>query len=270
MSKSRDLADFVAAGGQLADGVISVSEISDLTATAAELNTLDGITATVTELNYMDGVTSAVQTQIDGKFDDDSNLSSFVSAFTLPTSDGTADQILTTNGSGTLAFADAGGGAWEFLGSAFASGSATDLTGIISSTHEQYAVLFEDVNISSNQLYMQFFINGSVHTGSNYNASNVYRDSTGSEFDRSVSSDARFRLSNAANLNQSGTIYISSGQTGGEPSARYHISSGGTTVTQWLGAGVLNVTGSITGVRFNSNGGTFSSGRFRIYGIVKS
>ena len=54
MSKARDLADFVAAGGQLADGVISVSEISDLTATAAELN-------------YMDGVTSAVQTQLDAK-----------------------------------------------------------------------------------------------------------------------------------------------------------------------------------------------------------
>lgn len=67
MSKARDLADYVSAGGILTDGVISVSEINDLTATAAELNTLDGITATVTELNYMDGVTSAVQTQLDAK-----------------------------------------------------------------------------------------------------------------------------------------------------------------------------------------------------------
>lgn len=38
-----------------------------ITATAAELNKLDGVTATATELNYMDGVTSAVQTQLDGK-----------------------------------------------------------------------------------------------------------------------------------------------------------------------------------------------------------
>lgn len=38
-----------------------------LTATAAELNTLDGITATATELNYTDGVTSAIQTQLDAK-----------------------------------------------------------------------------------------------------------------------------------------------------------------------------------------------------------
>jgi hypothetical protein len=35
----------------------------------------------------------------------DSNLTSFVSTFTLPTTDGTANQVLQTNGSGTLSFA---------------------------------------------------------------------------------------------------------------------------------------------------------------------
>jgi plastocyanin len=39
----------------------------------------------------------------------DANLQSFVSAFTLPTSDGSADQLLKTNGSGTLSFVDGGG-----------------------------------------------------------------------------------------------------------------------------------------------------------------
>lgn len=38
-----------------------------VTATADELNALDGITATVTELNYCDGVTSNIQTQLNGK-----------------------------------------------------------------------------------------------------------------------------------------------------------------------------------------------------------
>lgn len=38
----------------------------------------------------------------------DSNLQTFVTAFTLPASDGTSGQALTTNGSGTLSFADAG------------------------------------------------------------------------------------------------------------------------------------------------------------------
>ena len=42
----------------------TVSNISDLTATASELNVLDGITATTQELNYVDGVTSNIQTQL--------------------------------------------------------------------------------------------------------------------------------------------------------------------------------------------------------------
>lgn len=38
-----------------------------VTATAAEINKLDGLTATTAELNYVDGVTSAIQTQLDTK-----------------------------------------------------------------------------------------------------------------------------------------------------------------------------------------------------------
>lgn len=38
-----------------------------ITATAAELNKLDGVTATATELNYVEGVTSNIQTQLNGK-----------------------------------------------------------------------------------------------------------------------------------------------------------------------------------------------------------
>jgi len=51
MTKARDLANLIAAGNTLADGAISVAEISDLTASAAELN-------------YVDGVTSAIQPQL--------------------------------------------------------------------------------------------------------------------------------------------------------------------------------------------------------------
>ena len=40
---------------------------SNITATAAELNVLDGITATTAELNYTDGVTSNIQTQLNSK-----------------------------------------------------------------------------------------------------------------------------------------------------------------------------------------------------------
>lgn len=40
---------------------------TDVTATASEVNILDGALITTTELNYLDGVTSAIQTQLNGK-----------------------------------------------------------------------------------------------------------------------------------------------------------------------------------------------------------
>lgn len=60
-----------------------------VTATAAELNKLDGCTATVTELNYVDGVTSNIQTQLNGKAPTDHNHSaSNITSGTLPISRG--------------------------------------------------------------------------------------------------------------------------------------------------------------------------------------
>ena len=45
-------------------GTLSINSV-DITATATEINLLDGVTATTTEINYLDGVTSAIQTQLD-------------------------------------------------------------------------------------------------------------------------------------------------------------------------------------------------------------
>lgn len=52
-----------------ADNTITVNlaDVVDVTASASELNILDGATLTTTELNYVDGVTSAIQDQLDAK-----------------------------------------------------------------------------------------------------------------------------------------------------------------------------------------------------------
>lgn len=60
-----------------ANGVITIKSTDNnttytlnsfgITATAAELNILDGVTATTAEINFLDGVTSNIQTQLDGK-----------------------------------------------------------------------------------------------------------------------------------------------------------------------------------------------------------
>lgn len=51
-----------------------LADVSDVTASAAEVNILDGATLTTTELNYVDGVTSSIQDQLDAKQDEDATL----------------------------------------------------------------------------------------------------------------------------------------------------------------------------------------------------
>lgn len=55
---------------------IDKTTLSDLgiTATASEINVLDGITASTAELNYTDGVTSNIQTQLNNKEDADATI----------------------------------------------------------------------------------------------------------------------------------------------------------------------------------------------------
>jgi hypothetical protein len=68
----------------------------------------------------------------------DSNLQSFVTAFTLPTADSTANFVLKTNGSGTLGFAAAAAGDVTLTGTqtltnktiAYSSNTLTDVVGV--------------------------------------------------------------------------------------------------------------------------------------------
>lgn len=82
---------------------ITLSKISDVTASANEVNVLDGITATTAELNYVDGVTSSIQTQLDGKVPttrtiNGQALSSDIVIDTLPSQTGQSGKYLTTDG----------------------------------------------------------------------------------------------------------------------------------------------------------------------------
>lgn len=94
MSKARLLADFISTGagtGILADGAISVAEISDLTATASDLNNVAGIN-------------SSVQTQLDGKASSTALTAAINGLGTASALDvGTgANQIVQLNGSGQI------------------------------------------------------------------------------------------------------------------------------------------------------------------------
>jgi hypothetical protein len=106
---------------------VQVANVSDLTASAAELNTLDGITAstaelnlldgvtaTTAELNYVDGVTSGIQAQLDDKAPLASPALSGVPTAPTATAGTNTTQIATTAFVGT-AVSDLVGSAPELL-----------------------------------------------------------------------------------------------------------------------------------------------------------
>ena len=76
---------------QVTASAAEINLLDGLTANTSELNLLDGVTATTAEINYLDGVTSNIQTQID-------NISS---SFTLAADNGAND---TFNTDETLTF----------------------------------------------------------------------------------------------------------------------------------------------------------------------
>lgn len=92
---------------------LTVADITDLTASAAEinvldgmtastaeLNVLDGITASTAELNYTDGVTSNIQTQLDSKAPLTQPIEPKTGAYTLTAAD--KGDLITCSGTFTI------------------------------------------------------------------------------------------------------------------------------------------------------------------------
>jgi len=73
-----NLTSFDIGGAPVTATAAEINILDGATVTTAELNVLDGVTATVTEINYVDGVTSNIQTQLDaldtGKQDADAEI----------------------------------------------------------------------------------------------------------------------------------------------------------------------------------------------------
>lgn len=99
-----------------------VADITDLTASAAELNTLDGITASTTELNYTDNVTSAIQTQLNARALLTQIIEAKTGAYTLTAAE--KGELITCSGTFTL----------TVPGNVFVAGDRVDVINIGSGT----------------------------------------------------------------------------------------------------------------------------------------
>ena len=209
----------------------------------------------------------------------DANLAKFGSVFTLPTSDGSADQILKTDGSGNLGFTTVASGGLTHLSTVTASGASTvDIETTFDSTYDAYKLIISDMTVSNDgsNVTMVFKIGGSYITSGTYdflhrrlgvdgsgqiysngfgNASNVLiAVSTGN--DAHASANYEFSIYNPTDTAVRHVVRFEGSYYEDDNDIHYVY-----------GIGQNSTTGALTGIRFQPVSGTIS-GKFRLYGIT--
>ena len=195
----------------------------------------------------------------------------------FPDADGSANQVLKTNGRGALSFTTpASGGAWTLINSSTASGSPSTLTVTgMDTTYRTYCLRMTNVQpatdnvsgririgdsggIKSDSLY--YFNNGKV-------ASNTtgYDAAAGSGLDHMLLTDY---IGNATGEIGSATIFI--GRTGNSVSFDGNVAFGHTSagsVGGWV-SGIYRVSSfALTQVQFYYNSGNITSATMDLWGI---
>jgi hypothetical protein len=183
---------------------------------------------------------------------------------------GTSGNVLVSNGTTWASAAPAG--ALKLLSTVTASGASTvDIETTFNSTYDNYVIMASDVSISANQLYCLLKISGTYQT-TNYTYVMNYTDASqaiNTQISRTSTSDSsttKMRLTNGTNnpMNFSMNVYKPTSSVQKQVSWTGTYGSGN--AGEIRGVGLNTGTGALTGVQFNSNGGTVT-GTFRLYGI---
>lgn len=199
---------------------------------------------------------------------------------TLPNTDGNADQVLKTNGSGVLDWVDSGGGgAWTVISSQTVSSAVASVeftSGITGYTN--YVLVMNDLLTANDNAYgeVQFAYNGnSSYETSNYTYSMLYTGYTGSTPSQQLS-NASSAMSYAANMSASGPafgkLWFGTGSSavrsefankrGNENKAYF------TTMSGFHNSNL--VATSINKVKVRTSNGNIASGTFTLYGLANS
>jgi hypothetical protein len=188
-----------------------------------------------------------------------------VNAVTYTGTDGTAGQVLTTDGSGNATFADAaGGGALELISSTTigTAVSTVDITSGFSSSYDTYMIDVTGVakNVAREaDVELQIYDNGTLLTGANYDfkdesAANVNgaTEFTIGEFDlASNDNGVNFTIRNAND-------------------ATWYVESMGGRRIFMLGGWYDQSTGPVTGFRLLLSRDDMTGGTIRLYGVKNS
>jgi hypothetical protein len=200
----------------------------------------------------------------------DTNLSGFTDTFTLPTTDGTNGQSLTTNGSGVLSFASPASFSYT-LGTAVSptSSTAIDFTGI-PSTAKRITLILSEVGATAylpGNLRFRIGDSGGIETTGYGTGTNTNYGSTSltALFTDSWSLTAQRFLNGPADDLMSGALTLTK-LTGNTWAAAGSISVNGTNAPSiFLFSGAKTLSDTLDRVRLDWTGsGTFGSGTINI------
>lgn len=198
------------------------------------------------------------------------------------TAAGTTGQVLTSAGSSAPTWAAPATGAMTFISVQTVSGtpSTLDFTTGISSTYDDYVVVFENVATSAAAaLQMLFYKSGAFQT-TVYRSNYIYCTSAGGTV-TSVGETTTFTISRQGSTTggnlRSGTIslYNLNSATAYASACNYTAQNTGASATGadntlTFGGGTEGTAAAVTQIRFQPSTGTFTSGTFRLYGLQKS
>ena len=199
--------------------------------------------------------------------------------FELPNGDGTANQVMQTNGSGVLSWASAGSGNWVKISSSSASDSASITFTSLSTTYRDFVIILSNILPATDavNLLLRFSTDNGVGydagatdyeyagVGLNDAASTVNFNSTGATA-IIVSSN----LENAANGGTSGHVTIHNPQSTSFTRSTSYVSrvGGGSETAIQVGAGERSAAQDTDAIQFLMSSGNITSGTFTLYGIT--
>ena len=199
--------------------------------------------------------------------------------FILPDGDGTANQVLSTNGSATLNWAAAGSGNYVKISSSAASDSASITFTGLSTTYRDFVIILSNILPATDAAAL--WLRTSTDNGVGYDAGSTDYEYAGVGLNDAAST-VNFNsagaaqavissnLDNAANGGTSGTVTIHNPQS--TSFTRYtsivsRVGGGSETAIQ-VAAGERSAAQDTDAIQFLMSSGNITSGTFTLYGIT--
>ena len=200
---------------------------------------------------------------------------------TFPNNDGNANQVLTTDGSGVLSFADAPSGAVTLLNSSAATTGDSELllTSVFSSTYEVYIVDVIGYQPSTAGYLLARTGNSGGYTGSSaYYFSGFGKNDDNTNVDNYGTTQNKIYLHPTStrsddHLNLKMNVYIPTGVGSNKPHLFYtgaYVQDSGSKSTSFFGQATLDSTAALTSIKFFPSAGTINDLQVKVYGFQKA